>query len=88
MEIPAARVVSSAMMGGACRIGLMVILPKMMLIRPVKMLDTTKAGLGFIRAFLMKDLADDGDADKRWIGGDYTLQLMNEQAHAYRYGFS
>ncbi len=52
------------------------------------MLDTTKIGLGFVRPFFMKGLADDGDADKRWIGGDYTLQLMNETAHAYRYGFS
>ncbi len=52
------------------------------------MLDTRKIGLGFIRPFFMKGLADDGDADKRWIGGDYTLQLMNEAAHAYRYGFS
>lgn len=52
------------------------------------MLDTSRIALGYLRPFLMKDLADDGDADKRWIGGDYTLQLMNEKAHAYRYGFS
>ena len=52
------------------------------------MLDTTRMGLGYLRPFDMKDLADDGDADKRWIGGDYTLELMNEKAHAYRYGFS
>lgn len=52
------------------------------------MLDTGKIGLGFVRPFFMKDLADDGDADKRAIFGDYTLQLMNEEAHAYRYGFS
>ncbi|MFC1714857.1 DUF5309 family protein [Candidatus Poribacteria bacterium] len=52
------------------------------------MLDTTRVALGYLRPFIMKDLADDGDADKRWIGGDYTLQLMNEKAHAYRYGFS
>jgi hypothetical protein len=52
------------------------------------MLDTTRIGLGYLRPFFMKDLADDGDADKRWIGGDYTLELMNEKAHAYRYGFS
>ncbi len=52
------------------------------------MLDTTRIALGYLRPFLMKNLADDGDADKRWIGGDYTLQLMNEKAHAYRYGFS
>jgi len=52
------------------------------------MLDTTRIGLGYLRPFFMKDLADDGDADKRWIGGDYTLELMNEKAHAYRHGFS
>lgn len=52
------------------------------------MLDTARIALGYIRAFFMKNLADDGDADKRWLGGDYTLQLMNEKAHAYRYGFS
>lgn len=52
------------------------------------MLDTTRIGLGFVRPFFMKNLADDGDADKRAIFGDYTLQLMNEEAHAYRYGFS
>jgi len=51
------------------------------------MLDTTRIGLGYLRPFLMKSLADDGDADKRWLGGDYTLELMNEKAHAYRYGF-
>jgi len=52
------------------------------------MLDTTRIALGYLHPFHMKDLSDDGDADKRWIGGDYTLQLMNEKAHAYRYGFS
>jgi hypothetical protein len=52
------------------------------------MLDTARIGLGFLRPFFMKNLADDGDADKRWIGGDYTLELMNEKAHCYRYGFS
>lgn len=52
------------------------------------LLDTARAGLGYIRPFFMKDLADDGDADKRWIGGDYTLHLMNEKAHAFRTGFS
>ena len=52
------------------------------------MLDTARIALGYLRPFFMKNLADDGDADKRWIGGDYTLQLMNEEAHAYRYGFS
>ena len=52
------------------------------------MLDAARIGLGYLRPFFMKDLADDGDADKRWIGGDYTLELMNEKAHGYRYGFS
>ncbi len=52
------------------------------------MLDTSRIALGYLRPFFMRDLADDGDADKRWIGGDYTLELMNEKAHAYRYGFS
>jgi len=52
------------------------------------MLDLSRIALGFLRPFFMKDLADDGDADKRWIGGDYTLELLNEKAHAYRYGFS
>ena len=52
------------------------------------MLDTTRIALGYLRPFFMKMLSNDGDADKRWIGGDYTLELMNEKAHAYRYGFS
>jgi hypothetical protein len=52
------------------------------------MLDTARIALGYLRPFFMKELSDDGDADKRWIGGDYTLELMNEKAHAYRYGFS
>ena len=52
------------------------------------MLDTARIALGYIRPFGMKDLADDGDADKRWLGGDYTLEMMNETAQAYRYGFS
>jgi hypothetical protein len=52
------------------------------------MLDTTRIALGYLRPFFMKPLANDGDADKRWIGGDYTLELMNEKAHAYRYGFT
>lgn len=52
------------------------------------MLDTTKIGLGFIRPFFKDSLAKDGDATKSAIYGDYTLQLMNEEAHAYRYGLS
>lgn len=52
------------------------------------MLDTARIGLGYIRPFFMKPLANDGDADKRWIGGDYTLHVMNETAQAYRHGFS
>jgi len=52
------------------------------------MLDTSRIALGYIRPFLMKPLAEDGDSEKRWIGGDYTLELMNEKAHAYRYGFN
>jgi len=52
------------------------------------MLDTTKIALGYLRPFFMKPLANDGDAEKRWVGGDYTLELMNEKAHAYRYGFN
>lgn len=52
------------------------------------MLDTARIALGYIRPFFMKALANDGDADKRWIGGDYTLHLMNETAHARRRGFS
>jgi hypothetical protein len=51
-------------------------------------LDTARMGLGYVRPFFMKDLAEDGDAFRRWIGGDYTLEVMNEKAHAYRYGFS
>jgi hypothetical protein len=52
------------------------------------MLDTTRVALGYLRPFHMKLLANDGDAERRWIGGDYTIELMNEKAHAYRYGFS
>ena len=61
---------------------------RMMLAGSYYMLDTSRIGLGYLRPFFMKDLADDGDADKRWIGGDYTLHLMNETAHARRYGLS
>ena len=52
------------------------------------MLDTSKIGLGFVRPFFRAPLAKDGDANKSAIYGDYTVQLMNEEAHAYRYGFS
>ena len=52
------------------------------------MLDTSKVSLGYLRPFFMKPLANDGDADKRWIGGDYTLHVMNEEANVYRRGFS
>jgi len=52
------------------------------------LLDTTKIALGYLRPFFMKPLASDGDAETRWIGGDYTLEIMNETAHAYRYGLS
>lgn len=52
------------------------------------MLDTERIGLGYLRPFHMKPLAQAGDYERRWIGGDYTLELMNESAHAYRYGFS
>ncbi len=52
------------------------------------MLDTSRIALGYLRPFHMKRLATEGDAERRWIGGDYTLELMNEKAHAYRYGFS
>lgn len=52
------------------------------------MLDTARIALGYLRPFHMKPLANDGDADRRLIIGDYTLELMNEKAHAYRYGFS
>ena len=51
------------------------------------MLDTARLVLGYLRPFRMKILANDRDAEKRWIGGDYTIEL-NEKAHAYRYGFS
>lgn len=52
------------------------------------MLDTERIALGYLRPFQMKPLATDGDSERRWIGGDYTLELMNEKVHAYRYGFS
>jgi len=52
------------------------------------MLDTARIALGYLRPFHMKPLANDGDSERRWIGGDYTLELMNEKAHAYRHGFS
>lgn len=52
------------------------------------MLDTARIALGYLRPFNMKELANEGDADRRWIGGDYTLELMNEKAHGYRFGFS
>ncbi|MFH1741096.1 MAG: DUF5309 family protein [bacterium] len=68
--------------------GAIAVIPHRFLSCEYYMLDTSKIALGYLRPFFMKDLADDGDADKRWIGGDYTLQLMNEKAHAYRYGFT
>lgn len=52
------------------------------------MLDTTRMGLGYLRPFFMKQLATDGDSEKRQIIGDYTLELMNETAHVYRYGLT
>ncbi len=52
------------------------------------MLDWRKIALGYLRPYFMKDLADDGDADKRLLLGDYTLQLMNEKAHVHRHTIS
>ena len=52
------------------------------------MLDMTRIALSFLRPFFMKPLAEAGDMHERWIGGDYTLEVMNETAHAYRYGFT
>lgn len=69
--------------------GLIIVLPhRLMAAGEYFMLDTTKVALGYLRPFFEKDLAEDGDTHKRWIGGDYTLELMNEEAHAYRYGLN
>ena len=52
------------------------------------MLDWRKIALVYLRPFFMKDLADNGDADKRLLIGDYSLQLMNEKAHVNRHTIS
>jgi len=52
------------------------------------MLDTARIALGYIRPFFQKPLANDGDADKRWMGGDYTLEMFNQKSSSYRYGFT
>ena len=51
-------------------------------------LDTARIALGYLRPFHMAPLAKEGDSEKRWIGGDYTLELMNEAAHSSRYGLT
>ena len=51
-------------------------------------LDTSKIALGYLRPFFMDPLAKVGDAEMRWIGGDYTLEVINEAAHTYRYGLT
>ena len=64
------------------------IVPHVMLSGQYFMLDTSKLALGYVRPFFMKDLADDGDSDKRGIYGDYTLKIFNENAQARRSGYT
>lgn len=40
--------------------------------------------LVYLRPFFLKDLADAGDADKRTLISDYTVELHNESQFAYR----
>lgn len=65
--------------------GTIFIVPHRHLIQEYFMIDMSKVVLGYLRPFFMKDLADAGDADKRAIYGDYTLELMNEKVHAHSY---
>jgi hypothetical protein len=51
-------------------------------------LDTARIALGYLRPFHMDALAKDGDREKRIIVGDYTLELMNANAHTCRYGLT
>jgi hypothetical protein len=51
-------------------------------------LDTARIALGYVRPFQMQPLAKDGDSEKRLIIGDYTLELMNANAHAGRHGLT
>lgn len=68
--------------------GAISIVPHVLLKGQYFMLDTAKLALGYVRPFFMKDLADDGDADKRGIYGDYTLKIFNENAQAQRSGYT
>lgn len=68
--------------------GMIFLVPHRYLYQEYFMLDLNRIALGFIRPFFMKDLADAGDADKRMILGDYTLELHNETAHCYRSGIT
>lgn len=52
------------------------------------LLDITRMALGFIRPFFMSYLAKVGDSDRFQLLGDYTLEMYNEKAQAYRRGFS
>ncbi len=64
--------------------GPIVILPHRHLTGEYFMGNLEAMSLVFLRPFFLKDLADDGDADKRTLISDYTLELHNEQQFAYR----
>ena len=51
-------------------------------------LDMSKLSLVPLRQFFEEPLAKAGDAEKSQIIGEYTLEVMNETAHARRYGLS
>lgn len=64
------------------------IVPHVLLSGQYFMLDTARLALSYVRPFFMKDLADDGDADKRGIYGDYSLKIFNENAQVRRSGYT
>jgi hypothetical protein len=64
--------------------GPIIVMPHRLLEGEYFMLNLNAAALVYLRPFFLKDLADDGDADKRTLIGDYTLELHNEKGHAYR----
>jgi hypothetical protein len=64
--------------------GPVVVIPHRRLTGEYFMLTRAGLGLGYLRPFFLKDIADSGDADLREIIGDYTVELHNEAQHAYR----
>lgn len=49
--------------------------------RTAFVLDTSMAKVAYLRNFSTLDIAKDGDADKRMLLAEYTLEVCNEKAH-------